>query len=231
MHLLQIRHGQTPSNLTGALDTAAPGAGLTPLGEEQARAIPGALADQEISAVFASPRLRTQLTAAPLAAALGLEVQVLPGLEEISAGELEMRDDEEAVLGYVGSLIAWMRGDLGHALPGGEDGHAFLDRYDRAVETIAAGRGEDETVVVVGHGAAIRMYTSLRAGLTAERAEDLLIRNTGSGLLHGSPQAGWRLVRWDSMPLGGAHLAGSLAHDITGESADEVAEDAADEEG
>ena len=34
LHL--VRHGQTPSNVAGALDTALPGAPLTELGREQA---------------------------------------------------------------------------------------------------------------------------------------------------------------------------------------------------
>lgn len=44
MRLLLIRHGQTPSNLKHLLDTAAPGPGLTPLGQDQAAALPQALA-------------------------------------------------------------------------------------------------------------------------------------------------------------------------------------------
>ena len=46
MRLLLIRHGQTPSNVLGALDTLVPGPGLTPLGLEQAAAIPDALAGE-----------------------------------------------------------------------------------------------------------------------------------------------------------------------------------------
>jgi len=54
MKLWLIRHGQTPSNVLGLLDTAVPGPGLTDLGVEQAAAIPGALHDQSLTAVFAS---------------------------------------------------------------------------------------------------------------------------------------------------------------------------------
>jgi probable phosphoglycerate mutase len=67
VRLLLIRHGQTPHNVTGALDTAFPGAGLTALGEAQARALPTALSGETISAIYASPLVRTQLTATPLA--------------------------------------------------------------------------------------------------------------------------------------------------------------------
>ena len=72
MRLLLIRHGQTPHNVTGALDTAYPGAGLTELGQRQAAAVPASLADEDVSAVYASPLVRTQLTGTPLAQERGI---------------------------------------------------------------------------------------------------------------------------------------------------------------
>ena len=92
MRLLLIRHGQTPHNVTGALDTAYPGAGLTELGQRQAAAVPAALADEDVSAVYASPLVRTQLTGAPLAQERSLEVRVREGLEEIAAGNVSVQD-------------------------------------------------------------------------------------------------------------------------------------------
>ncbi|WNB86904.1 histidine phosphatase family protein [Cellulomonas sp. ATA003] len=226
MRLLQIRHGQTPHNVAGALDTAFPGDGLTPLGLTQAAAVPAALADERIGAVYASPLVRTQLTAAPLAEARGLTIDVRPGLEEVSAGDLELRTDTDAVGTYAETLISWMRGDLGRRMPGGENGHDFLARYDAAIRTLAERHGPDDTIVVVGHGAAMRVHTALRAGLDPRTSVELEVMNTGLGLLEGDPDRGWQLVRWRSEPLGGAHLADDGAQDVTGESA----EDAVDEQ-
>lgn len=222
MRLLLIRHGQTPHNVAGALDTAFPGAGLTPLGHAQARAVPAALVDERIAGLYASPLVRTQLTAAPLAEATGLEVVVRPGLEEISAGDLEMRDDSESVKQYAGGVGAWMRGELDHRVPGGESGHEFLARYDAAVRAVAADHAPDATVAVVSHGAAIRAWTALVTGLDAETGRDLHLMNTGLSLLTGDPGSGWTLTRWSSEPLGGHDLADDRAHDVTGESADDV---------
>ncbi len=224
MRLLLVRHGQTPANVRGALDTAHPGLGLTDLGKTQAEAVPGALADEDVVALYASPLVRTQLTAGPLAAALGLEVQVRAGLEEISAGTYEMRSDPEAVEGYVGCLAAWMGGDLDRAMPAGPDGRAFLARYTGALDAIAA-EHPDATVVVVSHGAAIRVFTTIAAGLGLAEAERLSIDNTGMAVLEGSPATGWRLARWTGHPLGGAHLSGRSAADVTGESVDAVEDD------
>lgn len=227
MRLLQVRHGQTANNVTGALDTAIPGADLTRLGQAQAQAVPAALADEVVSAIYATSIVRTQLTAAPLAEARALALRVRPGLEEVPAGDLEMRSDSEAVHAYAATLVAWVHGDLNRPMPGGPDGHSFLTRYDAAMRAIADEHEPDETVVVFSHGAAMRVYTALRAGLDAHTATELRIMNTGLGVLNGHPDSGWNLARWQREPLGGIELADVRAHDVTGESAEEaVTEDA-----
>lgn len=222
MRLLLIRHGQTPNNVAGALDTAFPGAGLTALGQAQAAAIPAALADVEIAGLYASPLVRTQLTAAPLGADRGLEVVVRPGLEEITAGDHEMRSDEESVHAYVECVAGWMAGELDRSLPGGSIGHAFWERYDGAVRSIVAQHGSDDTVALVSHGAAIRCFTTLAARLDLETAYGLHLGNTGMGVLRGDPRGGWELEEWRSEPLGGAALLDESAHDVTGESTEEA---------
>jgi broad specificity phosphatase PhoE len=225
MRLLLIRHGQTSSNVGGALDTAFPGAALTPLGEVQAAAIPAALHGEAVGGVHASPLTRTRQTAAPLARERGLDVRVLDGLEEIAAGALEMRADDEAVEGYLACVSAWMHGDLARAMPGGTDGNAFLARFDAAIGRALAGRADDATVVVVSHGAAIRTWTALRTGLDADEATKLRIMNTGMATLEGGPGGTWDLLEWHHEPLGGVDLEDPAAHDVTGESPDEALED------
>lgn len=225
MRLILIRHGQTPSNVVGELDTAFPGAPLTALGEAQAAALPMALAHEPIVGIHASPLLRTQLTAAPLGAARSLSVQVVPGLEEITAGALEMRADEAARQEYAACLVRWMHGDLDRTLPGGADGHGFLEQFDAAIGRLARSYRDHHTVAVVAHGAAIRVYTALRTGMHGDRAAQLDIRNTGAAVLDGSPTAGWHLERWHPEPLGGLRPADYSATDATGESAEHVAEE------
>jgi probable phosphoglycerate mutase len=222
VRLYLIRHGQTPSNVAGELDTAPPGAGLTDLGRLQARSLVDVLATERLAAIYASPLVRTQLTAAPLAQAHGLEVEVQPGLEEIRAGEFEMRSDEDAVAAYLGCLVGWMLGDPDRVMPGSHDGHAFFARYDAAVRAIADRHAQDETVVAFSHGAAIRAYTAMRAaGVDARDVSERRMMNTGGVVLDGGAD-GWRLVRWSSEPLGGADLADRAAHDVTGDTVEEA---------
>jgi broad specificity phosphatase PhoE len=222
VRLLLIRHGQTRANIAGALDTAPPGATLTDLGHVQARALVDALDDEPIAAVYASPLLRAQLTAAPLASARGLDVRVQEGLEEIRAGDLEMREDEDSVASYLGSFTAWMHGDLARSLPGMADGHAFLARYDGALRAIADRHASTETVVAISHGAAIRTYTGLRTSADPHDVSERRIQNTGAVTLEGHPDHGWDLQAWSSDPLGGADLVDRSAHDVTGDTLDDV---------
>ncbi len=226
MHLLLIRHGQTGSNVTGALDTAAPGADLTDLGRRQAAALPAALpavlggaTAGPPASVHASRLVRTQQTAAPLAAALSLPVLVEEGLEEITAGGLEMRTDEASRDRYVGCVAAWLRGEPHAVLPGGETVEAFVDRFSTAVRRACAPHGPGATVAVVSHGAAIRVWTGLHGGPEARGAAAQPVANTGGALLEGDPDAGWRLLRWSADPWGGADLRDHVAEDATGASA------------
>ena len=128
MRLLLMRHGQTHANVSGELDTAEPGLDLTDLGATQATAAMQALTGEHLDAVYVSSRLRTHQTAAPLASARGLQPVQLGGLEEIQAGDFEMRKDHDAVHGYISTVAAWLEGRLDTRMPGGETGHEFLQR-------------------------------------------------------------------------------------------------------
>ncbi|MGV9629574.1 histidine phosphatase family protein [Streptomyces sp. NPDC003487] len=196
MRLLLVRHAETPSNVDHLLDTAVPGPGLTALGARQAAALPDALAAEDIGALYASTLVRAQLTAAPLAAARGLDVRVRDGIREIAAGDLEMLpgDSEQGAL-YMKTAFAWAAGDTALRMPGGESGDEVLARFDAVVaEAEWTGAG---TVALVSHGAVIRMWTAARGkGVDIPFAAAHPLRNTGVVALEGSPQAGWTVLTW-----------------------------------
>ncbi|MFI7500039.1 histidine phosphatase family protein [Streptomyces sp. NPDC049687] len=214
MRLLLVRHGQTPTNVNYLLDTAVPGPGLTELGERQAAALPAALADERIGAVYASTLVRTQLTAAPLAAARGLDVLVRDGIREISAGDLEMRsgDSEDGAL-YMRTVFAWATGEVELRMPGGENGVEFLARYDAVVAEAAEAAGTGAgAVALVSHGAAIRTWVAARAhNIDVPFAAAHRLANTGTVILEGTPQDGWKALTWAGatvVPAGEAGPAG-----------------------
>lgn len=226
MRLLLIRHGQTPSNVRGLLDTDAPGPGLTELGRTQAERIPQALGDREVHGIYVSTLLRTHLTAAPLAARHGIEPVLLPGIHEIEAGVLEKASDREAVRTYLTTAFAWGTGDLSPRMPGGSDGTEFFARYDDGLAAVeAAGHG---TAVVISHGAAIRVWVAGRVtNVPRMFAGSHELDNTGVVELEGSMSEGWRLLAWQNTPVGGEQLIDEMAEDPTGETLAEAGADSA----
>ena len=219
MRLLLIRHGQTPANVRGELDTAAPGPGLTPLGHAQAAAIPSALAGEQIDAIYVSTLVRTHLTAAPLAAARSLAPVELSGTHEIDAGDHEMATTHEAYRVYLETCMAWGTGDRDRVMPGAFDGNEFFARFDASV----AQASTVGTAVVFSHGAAMRVWVAGSATNLDDVAPSFKeLDNTALVELEGSPAEGWRLVRWGTEPLGGAILDDETAEDPTGEGIDEA---------
>ena len=89
MTLTLIRHAESEANAAEVASTVVPGPPLTQVGREQADKLANQLAANRYDGVYASEMLRTQQTAAPTAKALGEQVTVLPGLNEIAAGWFE----------------------------------------------------------------------------------------------------------------------------------------------
>lgn len=209
MRLLLIRHGQTSSNVGHNLDTSAPGAELSEMGLRQAAAIPQALADEPLDAIYCSNLTRAQQTAQPLAASRGLPVQVRDGVREISAGDLEMRSDLEAITTYVTVVFGWAADPTGR-LDGGETCAEVLQRFDAVVDE-ARDAGHDQ-VAIVSHGAMLRVWISARAAnVDAEFAQEHWLANTAMVVLEEAPQASatspeWRMLSWGEHALGGPEL-------------------------
>ncbi|ROP65403.1 histidine phosphatase family protein [Curtobacterium sp. PhB115] len=216
MRLLLIRHGQTPANVNGVLDAEVPGPGLTDLGQQQADALPAALADRGIERLFVSTMVRTQITAAPLAASLGLEPVALPGLREIEAGDTQGKSDKVSVQTYISTVHGWSGGDRTTRMPGGESGTEFFERYDDAVRQIVA--SGVEVAAAFSHGAAIRTWASAASRNTPDHfGTQRNLENTGIVEVEGSFEDGWRLVDWEGEPVGGEQLIDRTAQDPTGE--------------
>ena len=211
-----MRHGQTHANVSGELDTAHPGLDLTDLGRAQAVAASKALADEHLDAVYVSSRVRTHQTAAPTADGRGIALTQLDGLEEIQAGDFEMRADHDAVAGYIGSVATWLDGDLTHRMPGSETGEEFLARFDAAVRVILEA-GHD-AALVVSHGAALRTWVSTRMEPHPDAPPATQpLHNTALIVLEGDFDAGWRMISWQGHPVGGDYLEDPTAEDPTGD--------------
>lgn len=205
MKLVFIRHGQTASNVSGALDTAFPGADLNEDGKSQAQQLVGKyleLVGDRPEAIFASDLVRTRQTITPLAKHFGIQVQIRPGLREVSAGNLEMRTDQEAVKLYLGAVLEWVQGNLSVPLGQGETGEDVRTRFFQVLQEVEDACGEG-TALVCAHGAVLRLISHW---LSPQQIPLRLIgsrplANTGIAVLEGSFQQGWKALLWNDKPV------------------------------
>jgi broad specificity phosphatase PhoE len=193
-----IRHAQSESNASGTIDTTVPGPGLSPEGKEQAEQLARQLGHKDYDSVYASTMTRAQQTAAPLAAALGKQVEVLPGIQEIDAGWFNGKPESMAQSTYMVAQADWLNGDVSNSIPGSVSGKEFNDQFTAAVNRIY--NSGHRNPVVFSHRNSIMMWTLLNA----QNAKDSLmdshpIPNTGRVVISGNPMTGWTLVDWDGI--------------------------------
>ena len=148
-NILLIRHGQSEGNAERRFGGHTP-TPLSALGRKQAEATARALASESITAIYSSDLLRAVETAAPLARALGLEINETEAFRERSVGRMEGLTFEEAAQKFPDEYAALLRRDFDHVLLGGESYRQLLDRAARELDrAIAAHRGE--TIAVFSH--------------------------------------------------------------------------------
>lgn len=197
--LILVRHGQTVANVAKVLDTAPPGAELTELGHRQAESYAHTWVGHPPAVLVSSVALRAKQTAGYIERATGVPLVVTDGLQETFAGDLEDRDDPDAHREFTEIFHRWHNGDLSAAVPGGDSGHSVLERYVPVLETLRAQYLGDDTagdVVVVSHGAAIRLVAAVLAGVDGTFAADNHLDNTQTVELLPLPGGGWACGRW-----------------------------------
>lgn len=164
---------------------------LSELGRLQAIALMQRLRDVTTRALFVTSLARTQQTAAPLAAELGLEPLVEPDLREVYLGDWEgvfgRHPDHEPVIRRMLELGRW------DVIPNAEPMERLSQRVRDGLQRVAAAGAGGGTVVAVVHGGivaeACRQVTGSRpfAFLHAENASITRLVRVASGRweLHG----------------------------------------------
>lgn len=169
-----VRHGATEWNLTGRAQGQAD-IELNATGREQARRLVAELSDAQVTAIYSSDLKRALDTAAPIAAALGLEVEVDPAFREIDQGDWEGRTPDEIE-------VRWpdLWGPARHysQRPGGESPDEVRGRALEGLVRIAR-RHPGENVIVVSHGGTIRWLSA--AALGYDLVQSAAIRGVGNG--------------------------------------------------
>ena len=151
--VLFVRHGQTDT--TGQLlPGRSPGLHLADAGKAQAQATADAIAKlSKVDAVYSSPLERARETAAPIAAARGLKVQVERGLVELDVGD--WTGEELKKLRRAPEWKVVQRYPSGFRFPSGE---SFVELQARTVTTIErlVASHPGGTVVAVSHADTIK---------------------------------------------------------------------------
>ena len=220
-----VRHGQSVGNALNLIDTTVPGTGLTPLGQQQANTIAKVLAPQgPFAGIYASQLIRTQLTAAPLAGQLGMNVGVLSGLNEINAGVFSGSPEvSPAGLLYLVAPVAWTLGFpiVPMLAPGAApiNGVVFDQGFTNALQTMYGGAMANPVVASDGKitDVAFSSEFAIEVGtlMNVNNPDPLLmlthpLPNGGIVVVQGDPQDGWTMVSWDGTPVPPATLPTKL---------------------
>jgi broad specificity phosphatase PhoE len=153
MEIVLVRHA-LPVRIDATPDGTPADPGLAERGLVQALRVVDALRHDQVDALYSSPARRAVETAAPLAAALGLEPVLEGGIAEFDVADSSYVPVEEL---RASRDPRWLRLVAGDLYTDAVDPHAFRARVVEAIERIAAlhpgGRA-----VLVSHSGSINAY-------------------------------------------------------------------------
>jgi probable phosphoglycerate mutase len=161
--LILSRHGQTPwhaeNRYCGSSDV-----GLTTVGRQQARALATWAANAAPTGLICSPMRRCLETAAPTAAALGIEPVIVDDLREVHFGIAEGRTLDEVDADHPGVVEAFRADPVRHSFAGSEPPADAAHRVAGVLRGLTSSH-PDETVLVVAHNTAFRLALCLLLGI------------------------------------------------------------------
>lgn len=146
---------------------------LSKIGRQQAQDLAERLSAIHFDAIYSSPLLRCQQTAAPLAGRLSLTPIIVDGIKEIKLGNIRpLPDDKNDLEALYQALherqrdIVRLAGESGHwdAIPDSEPSQAFRQRVVAAFDEIAS-RHTGQRVVAFAHGGVVNAYAAETLGL------------------------------------------------------------------
>ncbi len=192
--IVAVRHGETAWNvearIQGQLDI-----GLNDRGHWQARQVGRALAEEPVSAVYASDLQRAWHTAERIAEAAGATLHAEQNLRERRFGMFEGLTFQEIEQAWPEQAIAW-RKRVPHWAPpeGGESLVALRERVEDTVHHIAA-RHAGELIVLVAHGGVLDALYRLATRMEVDAPRSWELPNAAINRLLWSPE-GLSVVGW-----------------------------------
>ncbi len=196
-----LRHGQTAWNaearIQGQLDIPLDTTGLW-----QAERLALALQGEGIQAMVSSDLQRARQTAAPLAAATGLTVQLDATMRERGFGHFEGSTYAEIEARWPEETLRWRLREPGFGPGGGESLQAFYERSVQAVWALAE-RHAGQTLAVFAHGGVLDCLYRAATHIELRAPRTWQVANATINRLLWTPE-GFSLVGWnDASHLGG----------------------------
>lgn len=162
--LFLVRHGRTAGNVSQVLTGGADDP-LDEVGQAQAQAVGDWFANQKLESprIYTSSFLRARQTGTAIAEALGSQITVLDGLQEIAPGDWQGRAYADMVT-HVHELV---RSDGSLGFPGGESLAEVAKRFSGALEPVLMQPG---TPIVVAHGGSLIAFLTDLMGANVQEA-------------------------------------------------------------
>lgn len=168
MKLVLVRHGETEWNnqgkFQGSQDIALNARGLA-----QAKETAKAVVEWQHSVVYSSPLKRTMQVAQEISRLSGKSVEPVPGVQELSLGDLEGVTGEEMRSGWPEVYAAWRDDPSTVSMPNGESLAELQERAWSALleleRTHLKDKEPDEALIVVSHNFAIRSMIGKLLGM------------------------------------------------------------------
>jgi len=172
--LTLVRHGRTgwhsDNRYAGASDVP-----LDEVGLAQADQLADWAARHPHDVLACSPLRRARQTAAPVAAALGVPAEVVPGLREMDFGVAEGATLAELRQRDPAAAEAFLADPLRYPFPGAEPPEDVAERVLGGLRELLA-RHPGASVLVVGHNTALRLALCGWLGIPLRHYRDVLPR-------------------------------------------------------
>lgn len=178
--LLLIRHGENDYTRTGKLAGWTPGVGLNEVGRKQALALAEKLKAAPITAIYSSPLQRARETAAPLAEAKKLEVQIAEGLGEVQYGQWQGKSLKRLARTKLWRTVQGLPSAM--QFPEGETFRSVQSRAVNAVEGLVQAHPKD-LIAAFSHGDVIKLVVAHYLGLPLDLFQRIMIATASITIL------------------------------------------------
>lgn len=187
--IVLVRHGETvwhaENRYAGRTDVA-----LTERGLQQAKLLGAWAKGAGLSAIWASPLMRSRATAQPACDSTGIEMKIDDRLRELDFGQGEGLTASEMASRFPKAYQSYRIDPAKNHLPDGEDPVHAAARGIACLRAIAAAGGDDSRVLIVAHNSLIRLMLCSLLDVSLSKYRDLfpLIKNNALTEISMGPQ-------------------------------------------